>query len=562
LVLAPISIGAHVTICDKSFVTHGVTIAPGNRLGPFSSTSWAKPDLTTKPEPVKAPRTQNGLRVCVGLPLLMIMSILAEIPALQCEYWLFKALRTSHIGGTNGLYQNELRSAAAVWFAVPWLNAFIGPWSFFLMAVLVKWLIVGKFTAGPRPHTQWDDWRRWFMEMVIDHEEYHAALDPWVGTELLAIFQRCMGAKIGSRVQTDTFYTVEHDLITVGDGVTFGHGSIIRCSDDTEYLPTVLDRRSDILDNGVLQPGVWVQEHAVLGSCSLVNKNTVIKAGVIVTGSKNGNCVQLRSKKVTKLSPMEKEAYENFDSTSRYLSFNTAYALMVFLFQPTPQLNHYAGLILLYRVYLSVDDVVLPMFLFPLVSLFVMFANAFIAALLKWSAVGKFKEGDFPFYSWNHFKWGILLLLTGEFSEDFTDLSQGSVFYSIYLRFLGAQIGRNACVMDVICLETDLLHIEDHASVNEACDLSGHTVENLVVRMRPVKVCKGSNMQRFTIVMPGAVLEEGATLLHASQVLKGETVPAFSTWAGMPASPAPNKPKQMLHGTPHDNGLTEVMKKP
>jgi len=476
------------------------------------------------------------------------------------EYLLFKAASSSHIGGTNGLFQNELRSAAQLWFVVPWLNAFITPWSFFLLAVLVKWLIVGKFTAGPRPHTHWDDWRRWFMEMVIDHESYHAALDPWVGTEVLAILQRCMGAKIGSRVQTDTFYTVEHDLITIGDGVTFGHGTIISCSDDVEYLPTVLDCRSDILDNGVLQPGVWVQEQAVLGSCSLVNKNTVINGGVIVTGSKDGNCVQLRSKKSAKLSPMEKLGYENFHSTVRYLFFNMVYALVVLLFQPAAQLSYYLGLMAVFHLYL-ISGAVLPAILFPFISLSIIFANAFIAALLKWSTVGKFKEGDFPFYSWSHFKWSALLLLSGEFNEDFTDLSQGSCFYSIYLRFLGATIGKNTCVMDVICLETDLLEIEDYACVNEACDLSGHTVENLVVRMRPVKVCKGSNMQRFTIVMPGAVLEEGAKLLHASQVLKGETVPAFSTWAGMPAAPvsAFPAPKAPLAKARRDDGIQVVL---
>merc|ERR1711998_141048 len=115
------------------------------------------------------------------------------------------------------------------------------------------------------------------------------------------------------------------------------------------------------------------------------------------------------------------------------------------------QLNHYVGLIVVYRLYLATGGVILPMLLFPLISLSVMFANAFVAALLKWSVVGKFKEGDFPFYSWDHFKWGILLLLSGEFSEDFTDLSQGSCFYSIYFRFLGAEIGKNVCVMDVIC---------------------------------------------------------------------------------------------------------------
>jgi hypothetical protein len=39
--------------------------------------------------------------------------------------------------------------------------------------------------------------------------------------------------------------------------------------------------------------------------------------------------------------------------------------------------------------------------------------------------------------------------------------------------------------------------------------------------------------------MPGAVIEDGATLGDVTLVMKGEVVPAGSQWCGVPAEPTP-----------------------
>merc|ERR1712100_746740 len=130
--------------------------------------------------------------------------------------------------------------------------------------------------------------------------------------------------------------------------------------------------------------------------------------------------------------------------------------------------------------------------------------------------------------------WSIWLMVSTTFKH--LEGFHGTPLYSAYLRSMGANVGRD-CTLFGFSLEFDLLHIGDRVHVGRDCDNTCHTVENMVLKMVPVKLGSDSSMQEHSFVMPGAELAEGAVLFEESQVLKGEYVPSNEVWGGNPAEP-------------------------
>ena len=92
------------------------------------------------------------------------------------------------------------------------------------------------------------------------------------------------------------------------------------------------------------------------------------------------------------------------------------------------------------------------------------------------------------------------------------------------------------CLFYGAVLEFDLLSIGDYGSTGEGCDITCHTVENMVVKFAPVSIGAGCSMRAESVCMPGATMEPCGVLVQGSQVLKGETVPGGEVWSGLPAA--------------------------
>jgi len=159
-------------------------------------------------------------------------------------------------------------------------------------------------------------------------------------------------------------------------------------------------------------------------------------------------------------------------------------------------------------------------------------------AALKWSLIGRWSTGDRHFYSWFHFRWAALMVAFSSL-DDLLDEICGTWLASLYLRLMGAYVGHNVCFFGH-GFEYDLLHIGDHVCIGDSCDVTAHTVENMVMRMEPVRFEQGASCMGGSIVMPGGQMEPWSTLIEHSQVLKGEAVPAGSLFGGLPAHPLPS----------------------
>lgn len=143
-----------------------------------------------------------------------------------------------------------------------------------LVAVIMKWILVGRFTASEHPLWSSFVWRDELADTFVE-----ALAVPWLvghisGTPLLSLYFRLMGAKVGKGVWCESYWLPEHDLIELGDGATVGHGCVVQTHlfhDRVLAMDTVkLGPGATLGPNSVILPAAALGRHATVGPGSLV----------------------------------------------------------------------------------------------------------------------------------------------------------------------------------------------------------------------------------------------------------------------------------------------------
>jgi non-ribosomal peptide synthetase-like protein len=158
-----------------------------------------------------------------------------------------------------------------------------------------------------------------------------------------------------------------------------------------------------------------------------------------------------------------------------------------------------------------------------------------ITTAAKWLLMGRFREGQQPL--WSAFVWRNELFDT--FVEELAmpwlgGALLGTPFFTLWLRSLGARIGRGVWCESHWFPETDLIRIGDGATVNRGVVVQTHLFHDRLMRMDTIEVGAGATIGPHSIVLLGSTLGEGSVVGPSSLVMRGETLPAGSRWLGNP----------------------------
>jgi non-ribosomal peptide synthetase-like protein len=167
-------------------------------------------------------------------------------------------------------------------------------------------------------------------------------------------------------------------------------------------------------------------------------------------------------------------------------------------------------------------------------------AACLTTTLVKWLLLGRFRAAEHPL--WSTFVWRNELYDT--FVEELAMPWLGSTligtpFLNIWLRSLGARIGRGVWCETHWLPETDLVRVDDGASVNRGVVLQTHLFHDRVMRLDEVHLTEGSSIGPHSIILPGATLGPGSSVGAASLVMRGEEVPPATRWLGNPVAAWP-----------------------
>ncbi len=164
-------------------------------------------------------------------------------------------------------------------------------------------------------------------------------------------------------------------------------------------------------------------------------------------------------------------------------------------------------------------------------------AIGMVPIAVKWLLIGRWKPQRIRVWSLAYFRFWLVKDLV--VANPLVRLSIGTPLYNLYLRALGAKVGRGALILTPhvpVC--TDLLSIGPGSVIRKDCYLNGYRAQAGYIETGPVTVGAGAFAGEVTVLDIDTALGDGAQLGHASALHAGQVVPAGQCWHGSPAEPA------------------------
>ncbi|MFF7531459.1 Pls/PosA family non-ribosomal peptide synthetase [Streptomyces bobili] len=517
LEIGPVRIGAHAVVGTRSILFPGSRVGKRAEVAPGSAVTgqiptgqrWAgapavKLGKAKRNWPKERPARGRAWRALYGAAGagLTLLPVLAAGAALLVVYALVSP-------------DAPLRGAALA--LVPATLAY-GLTYALLLLVAVRLLSLG-LREGTHPTHSRIGWQAWTVTQLMDRSR--ETLFPLYAGLATPVWLRLLGMRIGKGAEVSTVLALP-SLTTVGEGAFL--------ADDTLTAPYELGggwmrigraeigRRAFLGNSGMTAPGRSVPDGGLVGVLSATPKKA--KKGSSYLG----------------LPPMKlPRAAAGGDQSRTY--------------DPPARLLWARGLVELCRivpVFCSAGIAVLTVAALcalggwaPLLSGFVLLGAGALAGLVsmaaKWLLVGRHRGGEHPL--WSGFVW------RNELADTFVEVVAvpwlagfvpGTPVLSAWLRGLGAHIGRGVWVESYWLPETDLVTLEDAATVNRGCVLQTHLFHDRILRTDTVVLREGATLGPGGIVLPGSTVGARTTLGPASLVMAAESVPDDTRWLGNP----------------------------
>ena len=392
---------------------------------------------------------------------------------------------------------------------------------------LLARLLQAKLQEGEFPVHSGQALRAWGTLRLLD--EARGWLFPLYSSALTPAWLRSLGATIGKDVEAST-------VLMIPKLVTVGEASFL--ADDTLVGPyelhdgrlrvgrTKIGKRAFLGNSGMAAPGRKVPKRGLVAVLSAApSKSEKPKSGTSWLGSPP---VKLR-----------RESSKTDDSRT----FRPARRLriargIVELCRIVPVLLAFGLCVAVAASLLEIQRHwgVVPMIV--LVGPVLMVGGAIasgLASLSKWLLVGRIRRGEHPL--WSSFVW------RNELADTFVEMlaapwlarsASGTPVLNLWLRTMGAKIGRGVWCETYWLPEADLIELRDGATVGRGCVVQTHLFHDRVLSMDTVTLKEGATLGPHGVILPAATLGRSATVGPVSLVMRGESVPDKTRWLGNP----------------------------
>jgi non-ribosomal peptide synthetase-like protein len=158
-----------------------------------------------------------------------------------------------------------------------------------------------------------------------------------------------------------------------------------------------------------------------------------------------------------------------------------------------------------------------------------------VPILAKWILIGRWKPRQIRIWSLAYVRfWVVKTLVRRNPIVFFT----GSPLFNLYLRALGAKIGRGVVIFSnhvPIC--TDLLTIGEGTVIRKDSFINGYRAEGGFIQVGAITIGKNAVISEQTVIDIETSMGDGTQLGHASSLHSGQTVPDGQHWHGVPGEP-------------------------
>ncbi|HVP97725.1 MAG TPA: Pls/PosA family non-ribosomal peptide synthetase [Roseiarcus sp.] len=161
------------------------------------------------------------------------------------------------------------------------------------------------------------------------------------------------------------------------------------------------------------------------------------------------------------------------------------------------------------------------------------FGHTAFAIAAKWLLLGRARPGAVPLWSLPYFRFWLARFIVRSAP---VNAFAGTPLFNVFLRSLGARIGRNAVVGTALLpVAADLFSIGDDAVLARTVVANGSSAFRNRLRFDDIRIGKNAYVGEAAMLDIGATIGDFGQLGHASALLAGQRVPEGKSYHGSPA---------------------------
>jgi len=171
----------------------------------------------------------------------------------------------------------------------------------------------------------------------------------------------------------------------------------------------------------------------------------------------------------------------------------------------------------------------------PVVFLGTGVCAAALTIALKWLLIGRYRRSEHPL--WSFFVWRDEIMNTSQewlAAAWLMSSAQATPLMSMYLRLMGAKVGRDVWCDTMTITEFDMVQLGDGCVVNRHAIVQTHLYHDRLLRIGPASLGPGSTLGPSSAMLPDTSIGAGCSVGGRSVVMRGEQLPAGTRWHGAP----------------------------
>ena len=388
-----------------------------------------------------------------------------------------------------------------------------------VIAIGFKWAVIGKIKAGK--YELWGSYyfRFWIVDKVINI----CPIVYFTGTNIMNVFLRLVGAKIGKNTFINTSSISVFDLFKAGDNVSIStdcHLKGFTIADGYLHIGSI-----ELEDGAFLGTRCCMAHNTRMGQNSSIEDLTLIPVGCTIPPNENWG-----GSPAVKIGINQPQESINLWS----VKYSLLSLLGVFVIPLITMIAYFPGMMLIAHLDYSSEG-----YHFLLMTIVIGFSFVvlltLIITLLKWVLLGNIKEGKYPVNSFFYNKkW---------FFDQLMKLSLqviGTLYTTLYLQFwfkmLGVKMGKRVEISTVEFISPDLLVTGDECFLADSVSIGASHVRNGYIDIAKTYIGNRTFIGNSAVISPDTRLGNNV-LVGVLSKMRTDDLPAKdgTSWFGSPA---------------------------
>ena len=402
-----------------------------------------------------------------------------------------------------------------------------------LVSAAIRWGALPRLAPGRSAIHSNTYCAKWLVSHI--QESSLSVLHGIYATVFAPYWYRLLGATVGRDAEISTALGVVPDMLTLGDE-TFIADAVMLGDEQIDggwmtMQPTVISHRSFVGNGSYIPDGTVLPERVLIGVHTHVPDNARMASGDTWLGSP----------------PIHLPAREEVSGYPENLTYRPS-ALRRLGRTLVESFRIVAPHALVIAVGYSVVLDVMPdagagrwkvvALKLAMAGLLYCVANFLFVLAFKWLLLGRYRKRADPM--WTPFVWlseGVTNMYEGIAVPNFMRYLRGTPWLPVAFNLLGCRIGKGVYLDTTDITEFDCVSIGDYSELNALACPQTHLFEDRVMKIDDVDIGRKVYMGPRSAVLYSAKVGDNARLGPLTLVMKGEHIPAASSWTGSPAAP-------------------------